>query len=61
MKPDKHLFNILYLVLTDAASYIFRSKHAPGNESSGSGLQVWLAIEAKYQPADEHRRRYLET
>lgn len=58
-QADAELFNILFLILTDAASYILR-RIAPVNGSSGSGIQVWRAIEAKYQPADEHRRRQLE-
>ena len=56
---DTQLFNILYLILTGAAGYILR-KLAPVDESSGSGLAVWKAVEEKYQPRDENRRRHLE-
>lgn len=58
-EADSQLFNILFLTLTGAAGYIHRGL-APVDESSGSGLQVWQALEAKYQPANENRRRHLE-
>lgn len=58
-EADKQLFNILFLVLTGAASYILR-RLAPADESSGSGIAVWTAIEEKYQPVDQNRRRDLE-
>lgn len=56
---DHQLFNILYLILTGAASYVVR-KCAPIDGSSGSGIEVWNMLESKYQPADENRRRHLE-
>lgn len=55
----KQLFNILYRILTGAAAYVLR-KEAPNDESSGSGLKVWKAVENKYEPHDENRRRQLE-
>ena len=58
-EADTQLFNILYLILTDAASFILR-RLAPVDDSSGSGLKVWQALEDKYQPHDENRRRHLE-
>ena len=58
-EADSQLFNILYHILIGPAKYVLR-RHAPVDESSGSGLAVWKELESKFQPADEHRRRNLE-
>ena len=47
------------MTLTGAASFVLR-KLAPIDESSGSGIQVWTALEEKFQPVDQHRRRELD-
>lgn len=46
-------------MLVGAAAYIHR-KLAPSDDSSGSGLAVWKAVEGKFEPHDENRRRHLE-
>ena len=58
-EADSQLYKILFLTLTDAASYVIK-RYAPVDGSSGSGLEVWRGLTEKYKPANENRRRDLE-
>lgn len=50
-EADQQLFNILYLILNILRMF------APVNGSSGKGILVREALDKKYPPADENRRR----
>lgn len=48
-QADAEFFNILFLCMIGAASYILR-RFTPIDRSSGSGTSVWRSIQDKYQP-----------